>query len=754
MRKLILLSLIVLCSVKMNSQEMSLWRKVDIKSKKHLEKIRNISYSNRQQFYMLNASALKQTLSRAKNKFSGQTGVEISLPDIEGNLENFLVWENSNFDPELQAKYPNIRAYVGKSITDKTATINFSVSPNGIQTMVLRGDNESEFIEPYTSDNLVYVLFDSKTRTAGKLPFTCRTIDKRLNQDILNRTQTTNRASNNTYKTLRLALSCTGEYGAYFGGVTNALAAMNATMTRVNGVMERDLAVHLNIIAKDDLVVYADGNTDPYSDAATGSKGDWNQELQYNLTTVFGNQAYDIGHLFGASGGGGNAGCIGCVCVDDDGFTSESKGSGFTSPSDNIPQGDLFDIDYVAHEMGHQLGAAHTFSYESESTGVQVEPGSGSTIMGYAGITDYDIQSHSDSYYTYRSILQIKTNLATKTCPVSTPITNSPPIVNAGVDFAVPAGTAYVLKGFATDSNGDSLTYCWEQNNDGDSQIGTKSIASQIKPSGPNYRSFPPKSTPNRYLPEFSKVLDGNLSTSWESVSTTARTLKFTLTVRNNHLNGSQTSSDEVIITSKSPYNLVNAPNGVGPFSVTSQNTTGISWTQGSSQIITWAVNNVTSLPGSATVNIKLSIDGGETFPYILASATLNDGTEVITVPSTPSASNCRILIEPTANVYYAVNSKAFAITGSLANDVFSLSNFNLYPNPNKGIFTVQFDSLSMNEIGISVSDMRGRNIFEKTYINTGLFSQNIALESVQKGIYLVTIKDGNMKVVKKIVVE
>jgi hypothetical protein len=35
-------------------------------------------------------------------------------------------------------------------------------------------------------------------------------------------------------------LSVTGEYGAYFGGtVPGALTAMNATLTRVNGVFEK-----------------------------------------------------------------------------------------------------------------------------------------------------------------------------------------------------------------------------------------------------------------------------------------------------------------------------------------------------------------------------------------------------------------------------------------------------------------------------------------------------------------------------------
>ena len=758
MKKFILFFTIVLSFAQIDAQEKAIWNKVSKEKASRLERIKKVSYSENQQFYTLNADVLRKKLSVAKIQRSGLSNTVIEFPTVDGKFEKFQVWENSNFAPELQQKYPNIRAYVGRSTSNKATTVNFSLSPRGIQTMVLKADNSSEFIESASKEGDLYVLFDSKTRIPGKLPFVCKTIDKKLDQDVLKRTQLTNRANNRSYKTLRLALSCTGEYGAYFGGKEEALGAMNATMTRVNGVYERDLAVHLNLIPNNDLVIYTNANTDPYSNATTGSDGAWNSELQNNLTNVLGNEAYDIGHLFGASGGGGNAGCIGCVCKDDNGINSETKGSGFTSPSDNVPEGDSFDIDYVAHEMGHQLGANHTFSYENESTGVQVEPGSGTTIMGYAGVADpvsLNIQDNSDPYFTYRSILQIQNNLATKTCPVSTPITNSPPVVNAGLDFTVPSGTAYILKGTASDINGDTLTYCWEQNNSATgSQSGSSSIATATKPSGPVFRSFPPTSSPDRYLPEFSKVLSGRLTSSWESISSVSRTLKFTLTVRDNNPNGSQTGTDEVNITSRAPYNASTAPTGAGPFKVTSQSVAGITWNQGTTQTITWDVNNVTSLPGSANVNIKLSIDGGATFPYILASNVVNDGSEVITVPSIPTAaSNCRILIEPTGNVYYAVNSKGFAIA-SLSNKDFNFTNFSLYPNPNKGSFTVQFDSSSTNAIDIRIHDLRGRCVFEKQYSNKGFFNEDIKLNFVQSGIYLVTIKDGENKAVKKIIVE
>jgi len=643
MKKVLLFLALALTFGPMTAQK-GAWKKVGADQIAGMQKIRTTSYSANQQLLQLDEASLRQSLSNVSDKYSGNEGVEIVLPNINGENEKFLVWETSNFAPELRAQFPEIKAYVGKGVTDRTAYLAFSLSPQGIQTMVLRGDKGSEFIEPYTTDRSVYVLFDSKTRTRGSLPFTCKTEDVVLNQELLNTEQA--RANNQVFKTFRLALSCTGEYGAYFGGAAGALAAMNATMTRVNGVFEKDMALKLEIIANNSLVIYTNAGTDPYSAAAAGTGGAWNTELQNNLNTVIGAANYDIGHLFGATGGGGNAGCIGCVC-------GAQKGSAYTSPADGIPMGDNFDIDYVVHEMGHQLGANHTFSHAVEGSGVNIEPGSGSTIMGYAGITNYDVQPHSDAYFAYRSVLQVQTNLLTKTCPVNLVLTNNPPTISAGPDYTIPKGTAFILKGTGTDLNGDAILYNWEQNDNATNAVtGANSIASPTKIVGPNFRSVMPNASPDRYMPAYSTVLSGSLTSTWESVSNVARTLNFTLTGRDNVPGAAQTNTDATIIT---------VSGTVGPFALTSQNTTGISWTQGSTQAITWSVNTTNTLPGSANVNIKLSTDGGLTFPTMLAANTPNDGNENITVPNV-AAVNCRILIEPTAHIYYAINTTPFAI--------------------------------------------------------------------------------------------
>lgn len=635
-----------------HAQNASLWKKISpaqivlAKQVSLLENRKNVV------LFELDDLAFKQSLKSLQNSAIIRE-VEIEIPNKIGELEKFKIREFSNFEPALQAQFPDIRSYMGVGLTDKNASIYFSCSPKGIQTMVLRSDSTTEFIEQFLDNSNIYEIFDSKTRKNDQLPLRCTTSDVLLNQQSV-RKSTATMANNGVYKTLRLALACTGEYTAYFGGVSQALAAMNATLTRVNGVFNRDLALHLNLIANTTVLIYTNPATDPYSPASDGANGAWNLELQNDLTAKIGNANYDIGHLFGASGGGGNAGCIGCVCQNPTSSTDFAKGSGYTSPTDGRPEGDTFDIDFVAHEIGHQLGANHTFSHEIEGTGVNVEPGGGSTIMSYAGVTNFNVQSHSDDYFAYVSIAQIQNNLAEKSCPITTILSAKTPTVNAGTDVIIPKGTAFFLKGYATDPNGDVLSYCWEQNDSAVSSSSSNSIAYSTKIDGPLFRSLGPSSSPIRYMPSKNKVLANQLNSIWESVSDVSRTLHFTLTVRDNAAIGlAQTNTDAVVVT-------VDATKG--PFQVTSQNTPDLAWKPLSLQTITWSVNNTNNLPGSANVNIKLSLDGGLTFTTTLKANTPNDGMELIVVPNGITGKNCRILIEPTANSYYAINSEPFAI--------------------------------------------------------------------------------------------
>lgn len=629
--------------------------------------VARLSFPKDFKLFNLNTDPLRQELFSVVGGQASRHSTIILLPNADGQIEQFEVVEASNFEPALQARFPEIRAFSGRGITDNSATVKLSISPQGIQTMVFRAGKESEFIEAYSADHKVYAVFKSR-RERGNLPWVCSTPQERLENSIneqVNNLNMANRSGGNL-KTMRLAQSVTAEYSNYFGATSSAqvslvLAAVNATLTRCNGVYEKDLALHLNLVANTTNVFYYNPSTDPYSPASQMSQ--WNSQLQSTLTSVIGEANYDIGHLFGASGGGGNAGCIGCVCV------NGSKGSGITSPFDAIPQGDNFDIDYVAHEVGHQLGANHTFSMSSEGTGVNKEVGSGITIMGYAGITSQDVAPHSIDIFHQASIAQIQSNLNTKTCPVTTTIANATPVVNAGNNYTIPISTPFALTGSATDADaGDVLTYCWEQN-DNSTTTGASSVASPTKTTGPNWISFTGTTSPTRLMPKLSTILagsnvsgpltGGDAGANTEALSSVSRTLNFRLTVRDNAPYSStapvsvgQTQFDDMVVT---------VTNTSGPFAVTAPNT-AVSWAGNSAQTVTWSVNNTTAAPVScANVKISLSTDGGNTFAT-LVSSTANDGSEVVTIPNTPSTT-ARIKVEAVGNIFFDISNTNFTIT-------------------------------------------------------------------------------------------
>ncbi|KNB60488.1 reprolysin-like metallopeptidase [Chryseobacterium sp. Hurlbut01] len=612
--------------------------------------------------YQLDINGLKNALAKAPKRLAlgEKSEVIISFPNSDGKMENFKIRENSNFDPQLAAKYPDIKSYVGEGLTDSNSTVYFSISPLGLSSMEIYGDKSAVFIEPYTKDLSSYVVYKKSDKKDDLNKFECTVIDvaQKGISNVSNLAARPN-ADDAKLRTFRLALSSTGEYTAYFGGTKAlALAAMNNTMTRVNGVFEKDFAARMVLIANNDAVIYTSASTDPYSAAAQMSN--WNSQLQSTLTSVIGEANYDVGHLFGASGGGGNAGCIGCVCV------NGSKGSGYTSPSDGIPSGDNFDIDYVAHELGHQFGGNHTFSHANEGTGVNMEPGSGSTIMGYAGITAQDIQPHSDSFFHAISIQQITDNIKAKTCPTSTSTGNSIPTANAGLDFTIPKGTPFMLTGSGTDANGDSLTYIWEQiNNASSSQTGASSAASATKATGPTFRSWTPTTTPVRYFPRMASVLTGATTTAGseitvEALSNVARTYNFRFTVRDNRAGGSGNNSDDAVIT-------VNGT--AGPFSVSSQNT-ATTYTGGTSQTVTWNVAGTTANGvNAANVDILWSTDNGNTWTTLL-SGTPNDGSQAVTIPNLTTTTG-RIMVKGSNHIFFDVNNANISVNaGSGSTDI------------------------------------------------------------------------------------
>src|SRR6478672_203958 len=181
MKKILLLTTVsVLVSVLSFSQNDRFWS-ANNQSPANIAKARavaRLSYPKEFKLFNLNAAAFRQELLSIVDRSAKHAAI-ITLPNADGKLEQFEIVESSNFEPDLQARFPQIRAYSGKGITDKYAILKLSISPQGIQTMVFRTDKDDEFIEPYSTDHTVYSVFRSH-REKGKLPWVCSTPDEKL----------------------------------------------------------------------------------------------------------------------------------------------------------------------------------------------------------------------------------------------------------------------------------------------------------------------------------------------------------------------------------------------------------------------------------------------------------------------------------------------------------------------------------------------------------------------------------------------
>jgi len=593
--------------------------------------------------YSLSPDIFEKALPRASSGKHGPT--VLYFPDPEGNMLPFEVWETPVMAPALAARYPGIRSFSGRNLNKPGERIRFSLSHKGLQSMLVQGGGQKNtFMQKVPGSQDQYLLYQRDGLGGAAADFICYTTSV-LEKDAS--AGSGKLVDDQLLRKYRVAISATGEYTTFHGGsIPDALAAINATLTRVNEVFETDLGITLELVADTDQVIFTDAATDPYDT-------NLNTEVQTTLTNTIGEGGYDVGHLFHRANDSGNAGFIGSVCRDN------QKGSGFSSGQ--VPEGDIFDLDFVAHEIGHQFGANHTWSFESEGTEVQAEPGSGSTIMGYAGIVDgQNVQPNGDDYFHYFSILQITAYVQSVSCGEAMAITNNPPVVTALGDFIIPKGTAFALTGTATDPDvADVLTYCWEQIDNG---VVTTASFGPANPTGANFRSRRPDTVPFRYFPRLEEVLQGNLTqtnpeinSAWETVSEVEREMNFALSVRDNALGGGQVGSDLV---------MIRVMNNAGPFKVTSQ-AGGESYLAGTILPVTWEVAETDSgLVNAQEVDIFLSTDGGLSFPIQLADATPNDGTQEVLIPGQATA-NARIMVKANDNIFFAVNGGDFNIAES-----------------------------------------------------------------------------------------
>jgi hypothetical protein len=623
----------------------------------------------------MNSSEMKSflwSLPQEANVQNRKTTPVLSIPMPDGRLATFNVWESSIQEPALQAKFADIRTYLGQGISDPYATIRFDYTPRGFHAQVLT-PNGTYYIDPYANGNNDNYISYFRTDYTRRKPFHCSVTDEPINSGRLESTEAV--CLGNQLRTYRLAVACTGEYAQAPGiaaGSNAAIlhAAIVTSVNRVVGVYEKEVSVRMVLIANNNIIEYLDASSDPFN--GNNNAGTLIAESQTVITNNIGTANFDIGHTF-STGGGGLAG-LGVVC------NATNKARGITgSPS---PTGDAYDIDFVAHEIGHQFGGSHTFNGQgincsggNRSAPNAYEPGSGTTIQAYAGICGSDnLQPNSDPFFHARSFDQFSDFIVTgggSACPVITNTNNGIPSVSIGTasGLTIPISTPFTLSGTGTDPDGDPLTYCWEQWDLGPQGAWNSGLTQPANNTVPLFKSRVPKTDGNRTFPDNAVILAGFPANpaatlgglKGEVLSPVARSMNFRLTVRDNRpTGGGVASAGGGGCQSSTPFVVSVA--GSTPFSVTSPNG-GESYPAGSTQTITWNNAATNAAPFNvANVRISFSTDGGLTYPTTILASTANDGTESVSMP-TSVTTTARIKIEAIGNIFFDISNANFTLT-------------------------------------------------------------------------------------------
>ncbi len=594
--------------------------------------------------------ALRAALAAAPLEASRKDGVLFEIPMPDGTFQRFRIVEAPTMEPALQARFPEIRSYSGQGIDDRAATVRLDISPFGFHAQVL-GSTGRVFVDPVTwGDTERYVTFDTATvKTARRQRFSCGT-EAPAGGSTPAPPRFARPAAPQAVvqlRTYRLAVATTGEYTAFFGGtVAGALAAVNTTVNRITGIYEKELAVRLTLVANNNVLIFTNPGSDPFDNTASSGQL---TITQTQIDNLIGNANYDVGHLLCTAGGGGLAG-LGVVCVDGD------KGGGATGSG--VPQGDPFDVDFVAHELGHQFGANHSYNGSTDGCSTRNaptawEPGSGVTIMGYAGLCGAeDVAANSIPHFHAGTLDEINAYLATTSCAVTAATLNNTPTAGGAPSSTIPRSTPFTLVGSGSDPDpGNVLSYSWEEHDLGPAGPPNTDADGQLRPL---FRSFVPDSSPSRTFPKLADILS-NSAVLGESLPTQTRTMSFRMTVRDNVAGGGGVTI--------SPATQIQVVSSAGPFVVTAPNLPGVTWNPGN-QTVTWNVANTNLAPVScANVNILFSPDGGLTFPTILAGTTANDGSQVVAAPAAATTQG-RVKVACASGIFFDINDANFTNVG------------------------------------------------------------------------------------------
>lgn len=665
----------------------------------------------------LDFEGYKNYLDHAPKEFSVsiRDGMLIDIPYPDNSNKRFKIVETKMMEDGLSAELPGIKTFTGQGIDDPYATIRIDYTYQGFHAFIM-SPLGNVFIDPYERTNKeLYISYYSKDYyNATKENFDCKTATEILQEPNIVLTGT---CIGTQLKTYRLALACTGEYAVAVcspasPSVPLTASAMLTSVNRVTGVYEKELAIRLILVSNNNNLIYLDGTSDPYTNSNGSTMLGQNQT---NITNVITSANYDIGHVF-STGGGGVAG-LGVVC------NSTQKARGVTGSSN--PAGDAYDIDYVAHEIGHQFGGNHTFESQTSNCGggnrnraTAYEVGSGTTIMAYAGICGSDdTQPHSDPYFHTKSfdeIIAYTTSGGGSGCPVVTATGNTlPTLTMPATDLKIPKNTPFVLTASATDADGDPITFNWEQWDITNSNSGSAWNSGASSTTAPLFKSRIPMTTGTRYFPALAVIQAGYPSSpaatmdglKGETLPGVARDIKFRLTVRDNRSGGSGVITGGDGCNSTGIFKVVVTNDG--PFTLTNPNT-AVTWASNSTQTVTWNVANTNASAGinCQNVDIFMSTDGGYTFPITVVANSANDGSQAVTVPAVLSnVATARFMIKAVDNVFFDISDVNFTITPVVL--PVTLINFTVNPAKDKLLLTWHTSS-ELNNKGFDILRSEG----------------------------------------------
>lgn len=606
-------------------------------------------------YYSLDKKAFNASLHNRTSRSVSDKKI-VQIPNADGKIESFEVTKTKILSEQLAQEYREIETYSGVSVSNPAKSVSFTWSPSGL-SVIFEENMKYTFMQPTSLNGTKHKVYH-RNNDIEKMEFRCSTQENHLGmRSTMERsTQRNVFQTQSVLRTIRIAIVTTSDFTERFGGKESTLAQVVSTIQRANQVYRAQMSIQFELVSGKELIL-DNKKTDPFR---RNINMNWNGTILQNyLDSNFGSDKYDVGHLFHHSAqANGNAGCIGCICDD------KNKGRAFSAGNikENMDM-DSFDIDFFCHELGHQMGANHTHNLQDEGSGVQIEPGSGSTIMGYAGITRAnDVQSRTDPYFNHISVKQIIAHISAQSCPKTETLTNTPPQIDELKKYIIPRGTAYVLKGSATDPEGDELYYTWEQEDDSGA-ITYDRFSSSVQ-EGPMARSLPPSKSTERYIPRMSQILKGKLTermpnrtSAWETVSNIKRKLTWAFVAMDKKIGNKADKQNDHNTGNTSYANTeINVITDAGPFSVTSQNEKSY-WFVNKPQTIKWDVANTDKGAINAQkVTIYFSKNNGEDFSTILAQSIPNNGTYIFTPSSDYITEKGRFMIKADDNIFLAVN--------------------------------------------------------------------------------------------------